>query len=128
MPDNNLKDKLKEFFILQENLMLRYKARDKNFPKWPVDISNKANQKFIRDVLFNAIEELAEAVSELKNRKAHRQTEISEFDKQKFLVECVDAQKFILEALILLGISADEFHSAYLNKDALCHYRLNEGY
>ena len=72
--------------------------------------------------------ELFEAVQELKNSKTHRMSEISEFDRDKFLEELVDAFKYFLEILIFVGVTPEEFFSAYKQKDEVLHKRIDENY
>jgi hypothetical protein len=122
------KDGLQEIFAMQRELMLRYKENDPTFPQWPIDFSNKAQQKFVRDTLINAADELFEATRTLKNYKQHRQTEILDFNKEDFLEEIVDATKFVIEALILSGINEREFMNAHITKNNVCHMRLDEKY
>ena len=119
---------LDDMFKKQEALMRRYAERDVNFPAWPIDFTNKKHQKFVHDVLVNAASEAFEATRELKNHKSHRQTEILEFDKKHFIEECVDVTKYIIEALLMVGVSADEFIDAYNDKDKKCHKRITDGY
>ena len=121
-------DRLTNMFVKQEALMKRYAERDSEFPKWPIDVTNKKSQKFVRDQLVNAADELFEATRELKNYKQHRETNITTFDKNSFLEECIDAQKFLFEALILMGITPDEFAQMYSVKDLVCHDRLDKKY
>lgn len=119
---------LNDMFKKQEVLMRHYAERDANFPKWPIDITSKHDQKFVRDILVNCADEIFEATRELKNYKSHRQTEVLEFNREDFIEECVDASKFLIEALIMLGVSADEFVNAYNKKDAKCAKRIADGY
>lgn len=123
-----MKDRLQTMFALQEELMQRYKENDDDFPEWPIDLRSKKQQKFVRDVLTNSAAEIFEAAVELRNHKQHRQTEILEFDREKFLIEIIDAQKFLFEACIMLNITAEEFMDAYVRKNNVCHERLNDRY
>ena len=115
-------------FDLQERFMRRLADIDHSFPEWPLDISKKQSQLECRDLAFNSMGELFEAVQELKNSKKHRQTDVSEFDRQKFLEELVDAFKYFLEILIFVGITPDEFFEAYCKKDAVINKRIDESY
>ncbi len=122
-------DKLEEMFRLQANFMSLLSEKNESFPKnWPLDLSQKKNQLECRDLVFNTMQELFEAILELKNSKKHRQTELPEFNREKFVEECVDAQKFFLELLIFIGVTPDEFYKMYLKKDAVNIARLQQGY
>jgi hypothetical protein len=119
---------LKNMFDKQETLMERYLENDSNFPEWPIDLKSKQHQKFVRDVLLNCSEEIFEALRHFKNWKPHRKTEITNFDHDEFLEEMVDAFKFFTEALIMCGVTAEDFLHAYNTKDSKCHKRLDDGY
>ena len=121
-------DMFKDMFEKQDLLMCRYMTRTKEFPCWPIDITHKGDQKFVRDLLLNSVDELFEASRHLKNWKAHRITNVDDFNREKFLEEMVDAQKYFLEALIMIGITPEEFKQAYDKKDKKCHDRINNGY
>ena len=69
-------DKLEEMFRLQANFMSLLSEKNESFPKsWPLDLSQKKNQLECRDLVFNTMQELFEAILELKNSKKHRQTD-----------------------------------------------------
>ena len=122
------RNKLKAMFLMQEAFMKRLANADESFPKWPLDITKKKSQQECRDLAFNSMGELFEAVQELKNSKKHRQTEIPEFDRQKFVEELVDAFKYFLEILIFVGVSPQEFFDAYCEKDAIINKRIDDSY
>lgn len=103
-------------------------ARPAVLQKWPVDISTKEGQQAVRDTVLKGVEEMFEALAHLKNHKAHRLTEVKDFDQDSFLEEFVDAFNFFLAVPIMLGISTDEFFEAYLKKDAIIHERIRRGY
>jgi len=123
-----MSDNLDVMFVMQEALMKKYAERDETFPAWPIDFSDKKQQKFVHDVLVNAVSEIFEATRELKNTKQHRQTNITDFDKPAFLEECVDVQKYLIEAMILADITPADFYKAYCDKDAVCHERISSKY
>lgn len=124
-----MSDKLDEMFKMQSTFMERLASIQDGFPKsWPLDLTQKKSQIECKDVVFNAMQELFEAVRELKNSKKHRQTDVDDFDREKFGEECVDAFKFFLELLIFVGITPDEFFQMYMKKDAEIHRRLDEKY
>lgn len=100
----------------------------RGFPCFPLLISTKSNQGFIRGIVHHCQDELFEATRELKNAKGHRATEISDFDRDKYLEELIDAQHLLLEVAILSGISRDEFVAAYLRKGGINRQRILDGY
>mgnify|MGYP006270572643 CR=1 FL=1 len=64
----------------------------------------------------------------MKNSKAHRLTEVKDFDQEAFLEEYVDAFNFFLAVPIMLGIDADKLFEAYKKKDDIIHERIKKGY
>jgi hypothetical protein len=98
------------------------------YPDIPLDLSKKADQRFCRDIALRGVEEMFEALQHLKNWKPHRQTEISDFDKDEFLEEIVDAFNYFFSLLILTGVDAKQLFEAYEKKDKIIHKRLEDGY
>ena len=98
------------------------------YPEWPIDVTKKESQILLRDVTLKGVEEMFEALQELKNAKSHRQTDVPQLDREAFLEEIVDAMKYFLTTLKLVGVTPDELHSAYVKKhDKICR-RLKDGY
>ena len=93
-----------------------------------VDLSSKEDQQICRDVALRGVEEMFEALQHLKNWKPHRQTEVSGFDRDKFLEEMVDAFNYFLSVLVLVGVDDEEFYEAYEKKDKIIRDRLLSGY
>jgi uncharacterized radical SAM superfamily Fe-S cluster-containing enzyme len=69
-----------------------------------------------------------EALQELKNAKSHRQTDVPDLDRDAFLEENVDALKYFFTTRMLVGITPDELHTAYVKKHQKICKRLQEGY
>lgn len=122
-------DKLDEMFRLRERFMESMKvAKPGIYPSWPVEISQKQNQQLLRDTALKGVEEMFEALGHLKNWKPHRTTEITEFDRDEFLEEIVDAFNYFFSILVLTGVTSDELYSTYVKKDDIIHKRLETGY
>jgi hypothetical protein len=120
---------LRHIFGLQVGLMEHLRDAGKlETASWPLDISLKKSQQICRDTLLKAVEEMFEAVNELKNRKFHRTTELVEFDRDAFVMELIDSFHFQLEALIFVGVTPQEFADVYARKNAIVHKRIDEGY
>jgi len=100
----------------------------RGFPAFPVDLRSKDGQRLLKDTAHSAMDELHEALQHLKNSKAHRATEVVEFDRQKYVEELVDHLHYYVELCILSGISADELHAAYVEKDIVNTARVHDGY
>ena len=106
---------------------LRKKKTDE-YPAWPIDVADKQSQQHVRDMALRGVEEMFEAVQHLKNWKPHRDTEIQEFNREEFVEEIVDAFNYFFSVMVLMGIDAEEFFSAYVEKDQVIHHRLKTGY
>ena len=122
-------DKLDEMFRLRQSFMESMKvAKPGIYPEWPVDISQKQNQQLLRDTALKGVEEMFEALGHLKNWKPHRTTEITEFDRDEFLEEIVDAFNYFFSILVLTGVTSEELYDTYVKKDEIIHKRLETGY
>jgi hypothetical protein len=122
-------DKLEQLFYLRQSFMHALKEKKPaEYPPWPIDIADKVSQQHTRDMALRGVEEMFEALQHLKNWKPHRDTEVREFNRQAFIEEIVDAFNYFLSVLVLMGISADEFFAAYVQKDKVIHDRLKTGY
>lgn len=121
-------DRLQEIFTLREEFMREIADKRGAYGTWPVDISQKKSQQLVREVTLKGVEEIFEALGELKNWKNHRLSEDTSFNRELFLEEMVDSFNYFTAALILLGVDSEEFFEAFLKKDAIIHKRLEEGY
>ena len=111
-------DKLDKMFSLREGFMNKLKDNvPGSHPEWPLDLCNKSDQQFCRDMALRGVEEMFEALQHLKNWKPHRVTEISGFDREKFLEEMVDAFNYFFSLLIMTGFSSDDLFREYTRKD-----------
>ena len=122
-------DKLEEMFELREEFMQLLCGRFEGYyPQWPIDVTKKESQILLRDVTLKGVEEMFEALQELKNAKSHRQTEVPHLDREAFLEEIVDAMKYFFTTLKLVGVTPEELRSAYLKKHEKICDRLRDGY
>lgn len=96
-------------------------------PDWPIDATSKEGQAIIQDNVFKCEHELHEACNELKN-KAHRLTDVKEFDREHFVEELADAHAFFLEVCIFAGVGPDELFEKIEWKNNVVRRRLEEGY
>lgn len=124
-----MSDKLDLMFELRKGFMdaLQQQIPDV-YPEMPVDLTNKKTQQHLRDLALRGVEEVFEAVQELKNAKSHRQTEISDFDRAAFKEEMVDSFNYFLSLLIVMGVTPDELFEAYVSKDKIIHDRIRSKY
>ncbi len=122
-------DKLDEMFRLREVFMKSMREnRPGIYPEWPIEIGKKQNQQLLRDTALKGVEEMFEALGHLKNWKPHRNTEITEFDRDEFLEEIVDAFNYFFSILVLTGVTSDELYDTYVKKDDIIHQRLRTDY
>ena len=122
-------DKLDQMFELRKAFMTALQKQVPDvYPEMPVDLTNKATQQHLRDLALRGVEEVFEAVQELKNAKSHRQTEIRDFDRAAFKEEMVDSFNYFLSLLIIMGVTPDELFEAYVNKDKIIHDRIKSKY
>ena len=121
-------DRLQQMFELREKFMKDIREKRGAYGTWPVDMGDKKSQQLMREIALKGVEEMFEALGELKNWKSHRVTENPEVDRQKFLEEIIDAFNYFFALLVLAGVDAEELFQAYLKKDAIIHDRLNNGY
>ena len=125
MKDEN--QTLKKMFEQQEKFIsLLVEKRD--HPQFPVDMSSKDGQRFVRALIHECVAELFEAAVELRNSKRHRATEIDEFNKEAFLEELVDAMHYLVGIVICSGFTAEQFQEMYLKKGKINIDRINGGY
>ncbi len=122
-------DKLDQMFELRKAFMTALQKQVPDvYPEMPVDLTNKATQQHLRDLALRGVEEVFEAVQELKNAKSHRQTEIRDFDRAAFKEEMVDSFNYFLSLLIIMGVTPGELFEAYVNKDRIIHDRIKSKY
>lgn len=122
-------DKLDKMFELRKAFMAALQKQVPDvYPEMPVDLTNKSTQQHLRDLALRGVEEVFEAVQELKNAKSHRQTEIRDFDRAAFKEEMVDSFNYFLSLLIIMGVTPEELFEAYVNKDRIIHDRIKSKY
>lgn len=119
-------DRLEDIFTRQAEFMEMLRQNDK-MPEWPVDLTSKSGQRFIKETVFNMIEELAEASFTLKNR-SHRMTDARVVDVDHYKEELGDAFAYFVEICILSGISTEDLFQEYCRKNKVVKDRLNKGY
>lgn len=120
-------DRLTLMFEQQENFMNLLKEK-RNFPDFPVDIYAKEGQKFCKLIAYEAMGELFEAIQHLQNSKSHRETEVTNLEKEKYCEELSDCLHYLFEVMILSGISEDEIFHAFMRKGKVNEERILSGY
>ncbi len=120
-------DALKHLFDMQHKFMSYLKSVDvSEVPDWPIDFADKKSQRACRDFALRATEELFEAISMLKKWKGHRVINQTEFDQDGFLEEIVDSLHYIIEVMILMGVSSEQLHESFKKKHEINMNRVSE--
>lgn len=120
-------DKFNDMWTQQVQFM-KLLQRKRNFPEFPVDLHSKAGQSLVKDISHECADELHEARVHLKNSKKHRATEVTTFERDKYIEELADAQHYLLEIVIASGVTLEEFYDAYMKKGDKNIERINNGY
>lgn len=125
-----MSDRLQSMFVMRETFMnaLRSQKPDTYPAEWPIDITKKESQRLCRDLARCGVEEVFEATQHFKNAKQHRQSEVSDFDRDAVVEEMVDAFNYFLSMLILMGVTDEELFDMFCKKDSVIHDRLTNGY
>jgi len=119
-------DKLNEMFNEQRKFM-ELLVEKRGFPKFPLDLSKKLDQKFCKQIVYEVMGELFEVVQELRSSKDHRITELSH-DSEKICEELVDALHYYFELCILMNITPKELFDSYMKKGKINSTRIHNGY
>lgn len=101
---------------------------ERNHPQFPLDLSVKKNQQFLKSLTHECMHELFESNHLLKNSKTHRVTEIAEFDRESYKEELCDALHYFMGIVIYSGISCDELYEAFMNKGEINVDRVRNNY
>ena len=111
-------DKLEEIFELQQKLNERI----------GVDTKNMTDEEKIKWVL-NYTRAMQQEMAELIDSVPWKWwANYQEFDVQNAKVEVVDLFHFLISLGQVLGMSADDIHNAYLQKNKVNHDRQDSGY
>ena len=120
-------DMLNQMFSQQREFMNLLKEK-RNFPNFPVDLSTKQGQKFVKSISHECMHELFESVQLLSDSKDHKNSLSGDFNKEKFLEELADVTHYLIEIFILTGISPEQIYEAYMKKGEINNDRINNGY
>lgn len=114
-----MEDKLAEMFRLQEELNKRIGVADFSA------MSEKDQQHWILNYCRAMSQELAELTDSVPWKWwAKYQT----FDKQNARVEVIDLFHFLISLAQILGMTADDVHRIYTQKNKVNHQRQESGY
>jgi len=119
-------DKLEQIFELQHNLN-RYTFEKNNlvgFDQIPRD--RELQNEWLRNYALAMTQEISELVDST-NWKWWR-TKVDLFDEQNLKVELIDILHFWVSACQVMGLSAEDVHRLYTQKNAINAKRQDEGY
>lgn len=114
------KDKLDQLFIIQDKLRELFKVEKPN------SLETSHGQKIIRDMSYNVIQEMCEAINLLKNHEWTKDEK--RLDINHFKEEVGDMILFLVEFLILCDISAEEIYQIYLKIAEKNFFRISSQY
>ena len=85
----NMKDMFSQMFHQQQEFLEL--LRDKReHPDFPLNLSEKESQQFLKSLSHECMHELFESNMLLKNSKKHRTTEFNDFDRESYKEELSD--------------------------------------
>lgn len=127
-----MSDRLHEIFMMQRELMEDYaeiESRNGAPVVYPLDygdVDSRMVQMRLKYLAWCGTEELSEAMHELKNRP-WRQTETAT-DRDAFMEELMDWMHFVLELLVVAGVTPEMLYHDYTSKYRKNVERQENGY
>lgn len=128
MSSQNTSDKLDLIFEKQEELARNFQPQElKNgFYTHPcLDLESPQDQMILKAYAWFTVEEIAEAMNELRNRPW--KTTMKPVDVPHFKEELVDALHFFIELLQHAGMTADDVYIEYMKKASINQKRIDTG-
>ena len=117
-----------EMMIEQQRSFMNLLQEERGFPEFPVDLTSKEGQKFLKKIAFEAMGELFEAIQHLKAGKDHRISAPGDVDREKFIEELVDCLHYFFEVVIASGVTQRELFHSYMDKGEVNKKRILSGY
>ncbi len=108
----------------QQKEIIDLLVKKRGYPEYPLDMTQKASQKLVKDFAFEAMGEMFEAIQHLKNSKPHRMKDVPDLERGNFVEEISDSLHYIFEVCIYAGISKEELHNAYMQKGEVVKERI----
>lgn len=123
----DMKDMFSQMFRQQEKF-LELLRDEREHPSFPLNLSEKESQQFLKSLSHECMHELFESNMLLKNSKKHRTTEFNDFDRESYKEELSDVLHYLIGILIYSGISVEEMFEMYMKKGQVNIDRINSGY
>lgn len=113
-------DKLERMFIIQDKL------REMFGVEVPKSLDTASGQKVVRDMSYNVIQEMCEAINLFKNHEWTKDEK--RLDIHHFKEEIGDMVLFLIEFLLLCNIGPEEMYQIYLKIAEKNFFRLETKY
>lgn len=120
-------DRLEEMWKQQQNFV-RLLQKERGFPDFPVDITSKNGQQFLKTISHWCMDELFESNLCLKNSKFHKKTDDKDIDRTLYIEEISDCLHFLFELTMAAGVSLDELYESYMSKGEKNEKKILEGF
>ena len=117
-----------ESMYTQQLKFLDLLREKRDHPSFPLDLSEKKSQQFLKHLSHECMHELFESNMLLKNSKSHRSTEFKDFDREGYKEELSDVLHYLIGILIYSGITMEEMYEMYMKKGKINIDRINGGY
>ena len=112
----------------QQQRFLDLLISHRGFINYPVNIEDKSGQKILKEIAYECMHELFEAIQHLKNSKSHRITNIKDFNKSLFVEEISDCLHYLIEICILSDIDFIKIYKEFMKKGTINYDRIVSGY
>ncbi len=120
-------DKLSEIFALQEELnRYTFERNELGVDYGEIPRDRKLQNEWVRNYALAMSQEIGELVDSTNWKWWRRKVDL--FDEQNLKVELVDILHFWVSACQVMGLSADDVHRMYMQKNAVNRKRQDEGY
>jgi NTP pyrophosphatase (non-canonical NTP hydrolase) len=124
---NSIPDILSTMFAQQRKHMQAYTELGHTIdPHFEGQLDNRTTQAAIREFASYTVEELYEAINNLKNKPWKRSD--TKTDVDKFKEELADMWHFLIEMHIIAGIDSEEIFRMYFRKTFINVNRQQSGY
>ncbi|MDR1435394.1 MAG: dUTPase [Puniceicoccales bacterium] len=118
MDNKDCVEKLEKMFELQTQLNARVGVDTKN-------LSDEEKIEWILRISRAIQQEVSELIDSVPWKWWKKQ---QQFDEENAKVEVIDLMHFIISAGQVLGLTANDFYNAYLEKNKINHQRQDRGY
>lgn len=115
-------DHMQEMLEMQAELQLRYSG------VYPSELSGDERRDYIRTMVLALEDELHEALREAPWKPWSARKGWTLEENNRFKDELVDAWHFMMNLMLVSGMTADELFTLYMKKNSENHRRQDDGY